>query len=113
VIRVTVTTDAKGVLEKVTATGHSLEFPRGENIVCAAATVLLRTAVRLLEREKGLQISSNARSRGEVEFKVKLIDKKISERVRAVGDYLKQGIADLEREFPGECALTTVEKGRR
>ena len=112
-IRVTVVTDGSGVLEEVTATGHSFAFAQGENIVCAAATILLRSAARLLDSDKNIRVSGGIGLRGQYEFKVKVLEDGKNEYARAVGDYLKQGIADLQREFPGECALTAVERNRR
>ncbi len=112
-IRVTVSSGGNGVLQEVSATGHSFAFASGENIVCAAATVLLRTAARLFEADPDIRIVGSAGSRGEFEFKVEVLDARKNEYTRAIGDYLKQGIADLQREFPNDCALITEQRDRR
>ena len=104
-IRVTVKTDEHGVLREVKATGHSAAFEKGENIVCAAATILLRTAGRLLETSPGIRISGRSELRGELEFSVDVISEEQQDYVKAVGDYLMRGISDLQEEFPGECVL--------
>ena len=109
-IRVTVSSYEDGVLERVTATGHSFAFAAGENIVCAAATVLLRTAARLLESEADIEVGGGTGSRGTLEFSVRVLDTGKNEFTRTVGEYLRLGIADLQREYPDECALITVQK---
>jgi hypothetical protein len=105
VIRVTVETGADGVPRSVSADGHSLAFEIGQNIVCAAATVLLRTAARLLEATDGIEVTGGAGERGRLAFSVAVLDESRIGYAKAVGDYLIQGMSDLEREFPGECAL--------
>ena len=112
-IRVTVRSYADGVLEGVTATGHSFAFAAGENIVCAAATVLLRTAARLLDAEADIEVTGGTGSRGTLEFTVNVLDSAKNEFTRAIGDFLKRGIADLQREFPDECTLISVQRDRR
>ena len=104
-ICVTVTIDGNGVLNRVEATGHSTASVRGENIVCAAATVLIRTAARLLDSDADIKITGSARSRGALDFSVVRIDDGKHGYVRAVGDYLMRGITDLQEEFPDECVL--------
>lgn len=104
-IRVTIETDGGGVLRKVSADGHSLAFEIGQNIVCAAATMLLRTAARLLGSTEGIEVSGGAPERGRLDFEISVLDESKRGYTKTVGDFLVQGMSDLEREFPGECAL--------
>ena len=94
------------------AQGHSKLGKAGENIVCAAATVLIRTAARLLESDKEVEISGGADKRGSLDFVVETIGNGKSGYVKTVGEFLLQGLSDLQREYPRECALKRVKQSR-
>ncbi|MBT3275334.1 MAG: ribosomal-processing cysteine protease Prp [Spirochaetales bacterium] len=111
-ITVTVTIDEDGVMQSLSARGHSSKGKAGENIVCAAATVLMRTAARLLEKDADIVISGGADDRGSLDFVVETIGEGKSGLVTAVGEFLLQGISDLQQEHPRECALKLVKRNR-
>ncbi len=110
-IVVAVVFDGDGIIECVSVSGHALGLEKGGNIVCAAVTVLVRTAARVLEALPGVQVSGGPGERGEFELCIDGVDKRKAGYVKAVGDYLLRGIKDLRDEFPGDC--TIEEKYRR
>ena len=110
-IVITVVFDRDGRIGSVSVSGHALGLEKGGNIVCAAVTVLVRTAARLLETVPGVQVSGGAGDRGEFELHIDDVDSRRTEYIKAVGDYLVKGIKDLRDEFPGDCTLE--EKQRR
>ncbi|KKL15939.1 hypothetical protein LCGC14_2500580 [marine sediment metagenome] len=57
-----------GCLKGFQASGHAGSGKKGEDIVCAAVTVLLRTAARLISGEKGLETGGEALRPGEMTF---------------------------------------------
>lgn len=99
------------LLERVSVSGHASGLQKGGNIVCAAVTVLIRTAARLLEGLPGVDLTGGPGGRGEFELRIEGVDERKLEYVRAVGDYLIKGIKDLQDEFPGDCLIE--EKQRR
>jgi len=99
------------LLRRVTVSGHASGLQKGGNIVCAEVTVLIRTAARLLEGLPGVDLAGGPGKRGEFEIRIDGVDKRKLEYVKAVGDYLIQGIKDLQEEFPGDCLIE--EKQRR
>ena len=110
-IVVTVVTDGDGNIGSVSVSGHALGMEKGGNIVCAAVTVLVRTAARLLEETPGVKVSGGPGGRGEFELRIDEAEKRKGGYVKAVGDYLLKGIKDLRDEFPDDCTLE--EKQRR
>ena len=104
-IRVSVSFDDKGLLQRVAAEGHAQNAISGDNIVCAAATILLRTAVRLLNTDNSFQLQSEAQNRGTLGFTVESYDEARAGYLSAVGEFLVQGLSDLQLEYPDECSL--------
>jgi uncharacterized protein YsxB (DUF464 family) len=105
VIVVTVDVDRDGMIKSATASGHAIGLEKGGNIVCAAATVLIRTAARLLEETPGVQVAGGPGKRGELSLFIEKVSEQSKSYVKAVGDYLLAGIRDLQYEFPDECTL--------
>ncbi len=110
-IVVTVVSDGNEMIRSVSVSGHALGLEKGGNIVCAAVTVLVRTAARLLESVPGVEVSGGGGNRGEFELHIDEVDIRRNGYGKAVGDYLLMGIRDLRDEFPGDCTLK--EKQRR
>ena len=104
-ILVTVVTDGCGKMRSVTVDGHAFGLHKEGNVVCAAVTVLVRTAARLLEADPGVCVSGGPGGRGKFKLIVESADEGKTELVKAVGDFLVQGMRDLQAEFPGDCTL--------
>lgn len=109
-VLVTVVVDGNGMMRRATAAGHALGLQKGDNIVCAAVTILLRTAARLLESKNGVDVSGGPGARGEFSLTIESVDQDRVEFVKTTGDYLLRGIRDLQAEFPGECTLQVTER---
>lgn len=94
--------DKGGVLRACKATGHAGAGKTGTDIVCAAVSVLLRTAIRTLSNRKGINIRSGAPEPGllwlEADYTVEG-----KEFLSAVGTFLTEGLASLAGEFPEYC----------
>ncbi|MBN1686419.1 MAG: ribosomal-processing cysteine protease Prp [Spirochaetales bacterium] len=104
-ILVTVAQDGCGKMESVTVDGHALGLRRGGNIVCAAVTILVRTAARLLEADPDVRVSGGPGERGEFTLFVDSAGQDKNALVKTVGDFLVQGLKDLQAEFPDDCTL--------
>jgi uncharacterized protein YsxB (DUF464 family) len=98
--------DADGLLVRFEATGHSGRSAAGNDIVCAAFTVLARTAYESLAALPGVDLSGSAPKPGTLHFTVKRIDPPSRERAAGMTDFLLAGISGLEREYPGEVGFT-------
>ena len=104
-IRAKVVLDEEGCLRGFEAAGHSESGSRGNDLVCAAFTVLARTAYRALEALPGVELRGTAPEPGSLSFEA-LQGAESAERAAGIADSLVMGIGDLAREFPGAVAFT-------
>ncbi len=98
-IRAQVDLSEEQAIAKVAMMGHAGYSLKGSDIVCAGATVLLRTFVGLLRAEPGVFLSWKKESEGDVEFSVITV-KSHSEQYVGWCWYFLRGLEDLAREFP-------------
>ena len=95
-----------GCFKSCSAKGHAFFAARGRDIVCAAETHLLRTALSVLEKTKGIGLSCDASERGSLAFGVEVEghSAELAERLRCTADFIREGISSLSQEYPG-CVL--------
>jgi uncharacterized protein YsxB (DUF464 family) len=104
VVRVDLRVSPEGLLRRFEAKGHAGAVTPGDNIACAAATVLLRTAGRVCA-EHGVPYDGGAGGPGEMRLVVSLEASSEVGWLRGVTDYLVRGMKDLQDEFPNEIIL--------
>jgi uncharacterized protein YsxB (DUF464 family) len=105
-IYITVGLNSNLVLNYYQATGHAQHNKPGADVVCAAATCLLRTAAGILSQYKEIKVAYHAVEPGEMELNIVQLPEEKSERVKGVTDFLLQGLADLQLEYPKHISLT-------
>jgi len=97
--------DDNGVLRSCKAGGHAGAGKTGADIVCAAVSVLTRTAVRVLSDMKGVTVRYEAPEPGFL-----FLEAEYSEEGRdflfAAGTFLIEGLASVAEEYPDNCRLT-------
>jgi len=97
--------DENGVLRSCKASGHAGAGKTGSDIVCAAVSVLLRTAVRVLSGRKGVTARYGAPEPGllflEADYTAEGKD-----FLFAAGVFLVEGLASVAEEYPNNCKLT-------
>lgn len=84
-----------GRLVSCSASGHAGYAEAGADIVCAAASILLRTAAESLSRTGRVEVS--APSRGVFGF---VVDEGMGEAAAFAGLFLQCGLSGLAREYP-------------
>jgi len=112
VIRAHAWFDDDGLLLDFEASGHSGAGPRGFDIVCAAFTVLVRTAYSALSGLSGARVEGRAAEAGSLDFHVKSLPDVMRERAIGMSAYLLEGLSALEREFP-EAVEIRAEQRRK
>jgi uncharacterized protein YsxB (DUF464 family) len=105
VIRARVVLDIEGRILGFDAAGHAERAAHGNDVVCAAFTVLARTAYRALESLPGIELKGTAPEPGSLSFVV-LQPAANSDRAAGIADSLITGMSDLAREYPGAVAFT-------
>lgn len=96
-----------GKLKACRAEGHSGYGKKGEDIVCAAITVLIRTAVQTLSKLEGVCVESDLTTRGIVDFRVEQqeFSEKVDAELEFAGRFLEEGFSSLAGEFPKNVIL--------
>jgi uncharacterized protein YsxB (DUF464 family) len=94
-----------GCLSGFEAAGHAGQAPAGQNIACAAATVLLRTTVRVLLSTPGLSVDDGADAPGNMVVRILSRGVVDAGRLSGITDFLLRGLSDLAEEFPREIAV--------
>ena len=99
--------DTDGMLLYFEATGHAGAGSPGFDTVCAAFTVLVRTAYSALARLPGARVGGSATRTGSLDFRVETVPG--GERERAIGmtAFLLEGLEALERDFPESVGVRT------
>jgi uncharacterized protein len=98
-VHATAVLSAQGYLLNFKAAGHAAAGDRGYDIVCAAFSVLARTAYRALEALPGIELRGSAPEPGSLSFDV-LRPATSIERAVGIADFLVVGMGDLSRDYP-------------
>ncbi len=107
-IRARLSLDAAGCISAFTASGHAGCGSRGSDLVCAAFTILARTAFRSLELLPGIEIRGRAERPGSLDFSV-LVPADDTGRARGIADFLVCGLTDVARDFP-DAVVVEIER---
>ncbi len=104
-IRIVLTFGDSGLLQALTSQGHAKRTSSLPSEVCAAVSVLLRTAARLFSHTDGLKVSGRAEKEGHLEILVKEVSPRRREWFMGAVDLLMLGLRDLEEEYPGSLQI--------
>lgn len=117
VIRCLIRLDAVGCLEGFEASGHALSAKadrdggQGVDLACAAVTILLRTAGRLLHRHPGLRTAGGAPRGGEMLLEVGAVPDDARGWLQGATDFLLTGLRDIQSEYPQSLEIVIRRKG--
>ncbi len=95
-----------GEIISLEAKGHAGFAEKGRDIVCAAETMLIRTAIQVLEKTEGIKVNTDAASRGSLAFSVETeagFNQK--DRLICTADFLREGLKSLSLEYPDHVQL--------
>ena len=100
--RVTLFSGKNGVVKRCEANGHARFSRKGGDIVCAAVTILLRTAMQTFSQDESVAVSADAKSRGKLVFALEADggNPEAEARLKGVSDFLRNGLKSLSEEFP-------------
>ncbi|MDR1986531.1 MAG: ribosomal-processing cysteine protease Prp [Treponema sp.] len=102
--------DKAGLLVACGVQGHAQAGPKGNDVVCAAVSVLTKTALRVLSVQEGIRVQGGA-ARGvfwmELEYTPQGRD-----FLFAAGMFLKEGLEAVVAEYPDHCTITITTERR-
>jgi uncharacterized protein YsxB (DUF464 family) len=104
VIRIEAALDRAGLLRACRVEGHAGAGPKGADLVCAAVSVLLRTALRTLSGKEGIVVRGRAPERG-----LLWLEADYTEEGRGflagAGAFLIEGLMSVSEDFPDYCGI--------
>ena len=97
-----------GELHSCIISGHSGFAPKGKDIVCAAVSILARTALDVLHEHGGLELKTDSAERGELSFTVEKKQDGCSDILSYTADFLEKGFDSLQKEYPAYVSAEFV-----
>jgi uncharacterized protein YsxB (DUF464 family) len=102
--------DKTGLLSRCEVRGHAEAGPNGGDIVCAAVSVLTRTALAVLSARQDIKIRGEAPERGVFLLEAEALDGPGRDFLAAAGTFLLEGLDSVAREYPKNCLMETRRK---
>ena len=99
-----------GLLKSCRIRGHSGAGPKGADIVCAAVSVLARTALKVLSERKGIDVRGEFPERGDFSLEILEVTAENREFLAGTGVFLKEGLVSVSGEYPGFCKVSIEER---
>jgi uncharacterized protein YsxB (DUF464 family) len=106
-----VTLDGAALLRGLDLQGHAGAGKRGEDVVCAAVSFLVRTAAAVLADKAYVTAQVVAPARGELHLSIEC-KREGEPYLRAIQDFLLTGLNSVAEEYP-ECLRVDVSRDLR
>lgn len=103
-IDVDVVVDADGLLKSVRVEGHAGAGPKGGDVVCAAVSILSRTALRTLSAAEGVSVRGEAAEPGSLSFEAACRPSGAA-FLGAATAFLREGYASIAADYPDHCSV--------
>jgi uncharacterized protein YsxB (DUF464 family) len=112
-ITVDMVLDFEGLLRSCTVTGHANAGPKGADIVCAAVSILTKTALRTLAGREGiiLRVPAGVPERGTFTMETDYTGRG-RDFLAAAGAFLMEGLVSVSEAYPDHCTMN-IQKERR
>jgi uncharacterized protein YsxB (DUF464 family) len=93
-------------LKSLSIQGHAETEKKGNDLLCAALSVLVRTALHALTKEKRLALKGDIEKVGLLELTIFSYTDNISDWLKGITDFLMTGLFDLMLEFPQNLSIS-------
>ena len=110
-ISAVVTLDSSSLLRALSVTGHAEAGPQGRDVVCAAVSVLTRTAASVLSARPYITAVVSAPARGELYLDIDC-KREGEPYLSAVQDFLLEGLRSVAAEYPA-CLNVVFKRSAR
>ena len=102
---------AEGLISSLDVRGHARTADHSDTAVCAAVSVLARTAAQTLRDLADVRVDGNAPEPGDLYFSVEYGSDAPVEHARGVCDTVLHGLRSVAAETPQLCGLEIIRKG--
>ena len=103
-IKIEAVLEEDGTLRACKAIGHAGAGKAGTDIVCAAVSVLMRTALITLSGRKGIEIRYDAPAPGQMRLETDY-EAEGKDFLFAAGVFLIEGLKSVAQEYPQNCEI--------
>jgi len=110
VIEIEAVLDGEGILRACKACGHAGAGKAGNDIVCAAVSVLIRTAFSTLSNRKGITLQGGAPERGQLWLET-CYTAEGKDFLFVTGQFLIEGLKSVALEYPKNCKIEIKSQG--
>ena len=104
-IEIEAVVEGDGTLRACRALGHAGAGKAGTDIVCAAVSVLMRTAISVLSGKKGITVRGGAPAKGQMWLEAEY-NAEGKDFLYAAGLFLIEGLWSVAQEYPKNCKIT-------
>ena len=104
-IEIEAVVEGDGTLRACRASGHAGAGKSGADIVCAAVSVLMRTALSVLSGKKGITVRGGAPAKGQMWLEAEY-DAEGKGFLYVAGLFLIEGLWSVAQEYPKNCKIT-------
>lgn len=104
--------DQQGCLVSCEVTGHSGAAVQGQDVVCAAVSVLVRTALLSLSSREGIRVVAQAPGPGTLGMSVEY-DPSGMAFLQAISVFLREGLESVASEWPEHCKVCVQTEWRQ
>jgi uncharacterized protein YsxB (DUF464 family) len=113
VITIKAALDESGLLKSCDVRGHAGAGKQGHDIVCAAVSVLTRTALATLSGNTGIRVRGEAPERGVFTLETEALTGQGRDFLAAAGAFLVEGLNSVAGEYPQNCTMTITTERRK
>jgi uncharacterized protein YsxB (DUF464 family) len=110
-IEITLVLDEADILRSCNIQGHAGAGKQGGDVVCAAVSVLIRTALRVLADKPGVTIRGEAPERGSLWMEADYTPEG-RDVLSMAGLFLIQGLRSVAEDYPGHCNMNIYTERR-
>lgn len=96
--------DDDGLLVACQVRGHANAGAAGTDIVCAAVSILAKTAFRTLSEQEGIELRGGAPERGVFWMETSCNDA-ARDTLRGIGAFLIEGFRSVQELYPDYCTM--------
>lgn len=110
-INIDASVNGAGLLVSCEVTGHAGAGPRGGDVVCAAVSILTRTAFRVLSSTEGVKLRGGSPERGVFKMEADYSGTGL-DFLSGAGTFLIEGFSSVAELYPEFCKLN-IHRERR
>lgn len=109
---VTLSCGRNGAVKTCEANGHACSSRKGSDVVCAAVSAILKTAMLVLSHTENVAFDADVSARGKLAFRAGMQENlggpdkiEAESRLRCVADFIRSGVSSVSDEYPGYVLL--------